>query len=579
MKDVFIYIFSLLKPYRKTVAGCTLLAFAAAGLTTIGPIVLGRGFDLAKERSSLVLVFAAVLGYQLIGHAAERLRAYLARRGQEIGQRVATMYRHEQSLLLLDKPMSFHYGKKISETFDKLSSLSWQTDSVIEGIVFDFVPAILTIVGVLGYLVFLDPGIAAVLTASIIGLVTYVYRTTPRSIALDREWNAASRDANALAFDATRNALIVKSTTNEQAIAVALKKLEEAYLGVVSRVAKFEQVRNDRQNLIIRTGSLLALLIAVHRLYAGTFSFGQVTAVTAYAFSIFGYVQYSQWQFRNLIRASTNYRDLRELMTEPSEDFAGGEDVGLRGGIEYRNVRFRYREDRPILEDVSFSVRPGERVAIVGESGEGKTTLVDLLGGYYRPQSGMILLDGRDQRDVNLRSLRGQMAYVPQDLTLFHDSLDANIRYGRPDAADAEVQEAARLAHLESFIEGLPERYATIVGERGLKLSGGERQRVALARAFLRNPKVLILDEPTSNLDSKTEAFIQDSLEKLMRGRTTFIIAHRLKTVASADKILVLKDGRIVEQGTHRELAAKVGGAYRSLLRSQQSGIVDAAAE
>jgi ATP-binding cassette subfamily B protein len=265
------------------------------------------------------------------------------------------------------------------------------------------------------------------------------------------------------------------------------------------------------------------------------------------------------------------YHDLVKLLDVPSEDMKSGRDVTVRGTVEFRNIRFRYREDRPALEDVSFTVRHGERVALVGESGEGKTTLVDLLGRYYMPQSGEILIDGTPSGDINLRSLRSQMAYVPQELSLLHDTIETNIRLGRLDATKEEIRRAARLAHLTEFIEKLPDGWETKVGERGLKLSGGERQRVALARAFLRDPKILILDEPTSNLDSKTEAFIQESLAELMRGRTTFIIAHRLKTVADADRILVLKDGRIVEQGTHEELLRRPDGAYRALLKAQSS--------
>jgi ABC-type multidrug transport system fused ATPase/permease subunit len=256
-------------------------------------------------------------------------------------------------------------------------------------------------------------------------------------------------------------------------------------------------------------------------------------------------------------------------LESPSEDFESGREVAIRGDVEFRGVRFRYREDRSALEDIDFSVPAGTFVAIVGESGEGKTTLVDLIGRYWSPQAGAILIDGTDVHDINLRSLRSQMAYVPQDLTLFHESLGENIRFGRPKATDEEVQEAVRLAGLKDFVASLPDGLKTVVGERGLKLSGGERQRVALARAFLRNPRILILDEPTAHLDSKTEAIIHESVHELMPGRTVFVIAHRLRTVSEADVILVLNHGRIVEIGSHNELAAKPESVYVSLLKAQ----------
>jgi ABC-type multidrug transport system fused ATPase/permease subunit len=305
---------------------------------------------------------------------------------------------------------------------------------------------------------------------------------------------------------------------------------------------------------------------------AGSLTFGQFSAVSAYTIGVFGYVRWVQWQMRNLTRATATHRDLAKILEEPEEDFLSGQPIDLKGGIEFRNVRYRYREDVPVLEDITFRIAPGERVAVVGESGEGKTTLIDLIGRYHLPQDGAILYDGIDASNVNLSSLREQIGLVPQDLPLLHESLGENIRYGRPNATDEELREAARLASLDAFISALPDGYDTIVGERGLKLSGGQRQRVALARAFLRNPKILILDEPTSNLDSKTEEEIQRSLETLMRGRTTFIIAHRLRTVRDANRILVIKNGRIVEQGRHEELVAK-NGPYAALLRSQ-TGLV-----
>jgi ATP-binding cassette subfamily B protein len=331
---------------------------------------------------------------------------------------------------------------------------------------------------------------------------------------------------------------------------------------------RFDERTSNRQNVIIQGGTGGVLLIALLNVRAHAFTFGQFTAVSALSMSIFGYVRWVQWQMRNLTRATATYKDVREMLDQPEEDYGSGRDLDLKGAIEFRGVRYRYRADVPVIEDVSFAARSGERVALVGESGEGKTTLIDLIGRYHLPQQGAILYDGVDAGEVNLRSLREQIGLVPQDLPMLHESIGENIRYGRPDASDAEVREAARQASLEAFIDALPEGYKTIVGERGLKLSGGQRQRVALARAFLRNPKILILDEPTSNLDSKTEEEIQRALETLMKGRTTFIIAHRLRTVRDADRILVLKGGRIVEQGRHEELIAK-NGTYASLLRSQ----------
>jgi ATP-binding cassette subfamily B protein len=237
--------------------------------------------------------------------------------------------------------------------------------------------------------------------------------------------------------------------------------------------------------------------------------------------------------------------------------------------VEFRDVDFRYEAARPILERVSFTIPAGKRVAVVGHSGSGKSTLARLLYRFYDVSGGMILVNGRDIRELRQQSLRAAIGIVPQDTVLFNDTIRYNIHYGRPDASAAQVIEAARAAHIHDFIETLPANYESMVGERGLKLSGGEKQRVAIARALLKDPRILIFDEATSALDSKSEKAIQAELERISVGRTTLVIAHRLSTVMDADLILVLSHGRITERGSHRELLA-AGGEYARMWALQQ---------
>lgn len=220
------------------------------------------------------------------------------------------------------------------------------------------------------------------------------------------------------------------------------------------------------------------------------------------------------------------------------------------------------------MEGLSFRVKPGQTVALVGESGVGKSTVVSLISRYFLPQKGRILIDGRDIKKITLKSLRGQIAVVPQEVVLFHDSVLNNIKYGKIRAKEEEVVRAAKIANAHDFIERLPKKYKSVVGERGVKLSVGQKDRVGIARAVLRNPKILILDEPTSNLDAESEKLVQEALKKIMKGRTTFIIAHRLSTVAQADKILVLEKGRLVQEGTHQELIEQEG-PYQKLYKLQ----------
>ena len=267
-------------------------------------------------------------------------------------------------------------------------------------------------------------------------------------------------------------------------------------------------------------------------------------------------------------------REVQKLATEDAGDRERRPLGRLRGDVEAQGVWFEYLPDRPVLEDVSFRAPAGTTTALVGPSGSGKSTLIHLVLAFARPRLGRVLVDGQDLAEVRLRDYRAQVGVVLQDNFLFDGTVRENIAYSRPDATMEEIREVARLAHCAEFVEEFPDGYETIIGERGVKLSGGQRQRLAIARAILADPRILILDEATSNLDSESEAMIQDGLRALRRGRTTFVIAHRLSTITSADQILVLDGGRIVERGTHRELLALrkpsgEGGRYRDLYEAQ----------
>ena len=243
------------------------------------------------------------------------------------------------------------------------------------------------------------------------------------------------------------------------------------------------------------------------------------------------------------------------------------EQPRLKGEVSFQNISFNYpsRPDIPVLNNISFSADQGQEIAIVGPSGTGKSTVTNLLLGFYNSQSGKILIDGKPSSDYSLTYLRSQMALVPQDVILFGGSIGENILYGRPAASKEEIEEAAKKANAHNFIMQFPEGYNTIVGERGIQLSGGQRQRVAIARAILKNPAILILDEATSSLDSESEQLVQEALDLLMQGRTSFVIAHRLSTIRNAHQIVVIDKGTVAQQGTHNELYAQVGGLYRNL--------------
>jgi subfamily B ATP-binding cassette protein MsbA len=272
-----------------------------------------------------------------------------------------------------------------------------------------------------------------------------------------------------------------------------------------------------------------------------------------------------------LSEAFAGLERMREVLNETREDAADPQKAPLRaidGEIEFRGVSFEYTAGVPVLHDISFVAPAGKSIALVGPSGSGKSTLISLIAAFHRPSGGKILVDGRDLEELRLDDYRRFIGLVPQDSFLFAESIYANIALGNPHASREEVLRAARIAHVDEFADSFADRYETIVGERGVKLSGGQKQRVAIARAIVADPRILILDEATSSLDSESEALIQDGLDELMKGRTTFVIAHRLSTIRKADQILVFEHGRITESGTHESLIA-LGGRYRSLYEKQ----------
>ena len=301
-------------------------------------------------------------------------------------------------------------------------------------------------------------------------------------------------------------------------------------------------------------------------------SFGDLTQFLLYTMYVGGAVGSFAELYASLQKTVGATARVRDLLREPTEDFGpAGTVPRVAGNIEFVDVTFAYpaRKDVPVLRGLNLEAAAGERIALVGASGAGKSTVVSLLLRFYDPDAGLVLIDGKNARDYPLTGLRSHTAIVPQDVFLFGGSIGDNIAYGRPGASAADIEAAARQANAHDFIAGFPEGYSTLVGERGVKLSGGQRQRVAIARAILRDPAILILDEATSSLDSESESLVQQALDGLMHGRTSVIVAHRLATVRRADRIYVLDAGRVIQTGTHAELMQDAGGKYRTLVELQ----------
>ena len=411
-----------------------------------------------------------------------------------------------------------------------------------------------------------------VVLATVLLYVWFTFVASERRIAIRRDMNDSDTEAHSKAVDSLLNYETVKYFGNEELEAKRFDASIARYVKAAIRTYTSLGVLNTGQAIIFTIGTVICMLLAARDVTRGTLTVGDFVMINAILMQLYVPLNFMGMVYREIKQGLIDIETMFALLHEPAEivDRPGAKTLRVRKGeIKFENVSFAYDPERPILKNVSFEVPAGKMVAIVGPSGAGKSTISRILFRFYEISRGKVLIDGQNIRDVTQASLRAAIGMVPQDTVLFNDTIEYNIRYGKPDASSAEVREAARLAQIHEFIVTLPQGYDSLVGERGLKLSGGEKQRVAIARTILKSPPILMLDEATSALDSHTEKEIQDALERVAENRTSLVIAHRLSTVVHADNVIVLDHGEIVEHGTHLELLAK-GGLYASLWARQR---------
>jgi len=438
--------------------------------------------------------------------------------------------------------------------------------------VFNIAPTLIEIALVIG-LLFYNYGIefAAITMVSVVMYILFSLVTTDWRTQFVREANKADSAANTRSIDSLLNYETVKYFTNEKYEArlydLALEDWETARRK--NRLSLLSL--NGGQALIITVAMTAMMWLAAQRVTDGIMTIGDFVLINAFMMQLFMPLNFLGFVYREIKGSMANIENMFDLMALSSKvtDLADAAELKVtQGHIRFDQICFDYQSDRQILKNISFDIKPGEKVAIVGASGAGKSTLVKLLFRFYDPTQGRITIDGQDIRMVSQESLRGAIGIVPQDTVLFNSSIFDNIRYGKPEASDEDVHNAIRMAHLETFIKQLPDGVNTMVGERGLKLSGGEKQRVAIARTILKRPPILLFDEATSSLDSKSERSILAALREIAEGHTSLVIAHRLSTIVDADRIVVLDQGTIVEQGNHEQLLA-LDGRYADLWSSQ----------
>ncbi len=439
--------------------------------------------------------------------------------------------------------------------------------------IFNILPTVFELLVVIGiFLANYGLAFAGVIVVALVVYVVFSIIATEKRTRFVREMNQADSATSNRAIDSLLNYETVKYFTNERHESELYDK-ELANWEVAKRNSRLSLfVLNAGQAFIVAASMTAMLWLAARGVADGSMTLGDFVLVNTFMMQLFIPLNFLGFVYREIKGALANIENLFGLMqVRPGVQQQAGAVplVQPKPGVEFSHVGFAYNPEREILHDVSFTIAPGEKVAVVGASGSGKSTLVKLLFRFYDCTHGVIRVGGHDIRELDLLSLRRAIGIVPQDTVLFNDSIINNVRYGRPDASDADVQEAIRLAHLDAFIARLPEGGDTLVGERGLKLSGGEKQRVAIARTILKNPAILVFDEATSALDSKTERSILEALREVARGHTSLVIAHRLSTVVDADRIIVLEQGRIIESGAHTQLLEKQG-VYATMWHTQQ---------
>ena len=552
-----------------------LLVLAKVANVTV-PMFYKHAVDALNEPKAelLAVPIALLVAYgvlRVLSDAFGELRDAVFTRVAQRAIRLAGLktFRHLHALSL-----RFHLDRKTGGVARAVERGTKGIEFLLRFMLFNILPTLIEILMVCGILWNLYGWrFAAVTLLTLVAYIAWTTLITEWRTQFRRAMNDTDSDANTKAIDSLLNFETVKYFGNEDHEArrfdTALQRYEDAAVKSGSSLAFL----NIGQGAIIATGVTIAMIMAGHGVVDGNMTMGDFVLVNAYLLQMFMPLNFLGFVYREIKRSLTDMETMFQLLAENAEveDSPNANELNIDGGhVVFNGVTFDYDPRRPVLEGVSFHVPSGGTVAIVGASGSGKSTISRLLFRFYDITGGTITIDGQDIRDITQESLRRAIGMVPQDTVLFNDTIYYNIAYGRPEASPAEVEDAARLAHIHDFIMNLPDGYQSTVGERGLKLSGGERQRIAIARTVLKNPQILIFDEATSALDSRTEQGILAAFRDVSKDRTTLTIAHRLSTIIESDEILVLSGGAIVERGRHPDLLA-ADGVYADMWARQQA--------
>ena len=571
-----------MRRWRPRMALAFAITLVAKGFSVSAPVAFGEGVNVltramngeggAIAASAFGAAAVLFLGYGLLRFAstgAPQLRDALFAPVTNDAQRLTAVqgFAHVQSLSL-----GYHQTKRTGAVNRIIDRGANAVDFLLRFLVFNILPAMAELLLAAGVaLVLYGWEFAVIIVAAVLGYAVLTWSMTEWRVKLRRRMNEADTEVNARAVDAMSNFETVKAFAAEQREAEHFNEAKSKYASAASDSQQSLAALNAAQAAIMNGGLLAVALLGAWKAANGEMEVGDIAALTLMLMQVYQPLNILGWAYREIKQASVDLERLFQTLRLKPEiaDAADAKPLAVTGGaIRFETVSFAHDGRSRSVDQVSFDIPAGAYVGLAGPSGAGKSTLLRLLFRFYDPDAGRVLIDGQDIAGVTQESLRRNLGLVPQEVVLFNTTLRQNILYGRPEADEAALWDAVERARLKDFVDQLPDRLDTRVGERGLKLSGGEKQRVGVARAILKDPPILILDEATSALDSQTEAEVQDALAEAARGRTTIAVAHRLSTIAKADLILVMEDGKLTEAGPHSQLL-DAEGRYAAMWRKQ----------